>query len=117
MLIKGHGSHDGSGDPPQMAVGRAPPRPRWRDRRDAGLEARGTHHALSRAGRASEGPLRPERASAVAPRLLEGPAEAAIHRRAPRPRPRPIGPVSLYVDTSCLLKLFFDEPETERTIE
>jgi len=25
--------------------------------------------------------------------------------------------VSLYVDTSCLLKLFFDEPETERTIE
>jgi predicted nucleic acid-binding protein len=25
--------------------------------------------------------------------------------------------VSLYVDTSCLLKLFFEEPETGRTIE
>ena len=25
--------------------------------------------------------------------------------------------MSLYLDTSCLLKLFFDEPETERTME
>ena len=48
--------------------------------------------------------------------VLEGTAEGPIDRRASRSRPRRVA-VSLYVDTSCLLKVFFDEPETARTID
>src|SRR5262245_40457200 len=108
---------DGPRASPQVARGGTRPGPGRRDRRHQGFQAGRPDRAVRVTGPQASRALRSRGPCALARTLLAQSQSRPLDGRAAQTGARTPGAMSIYADTSCVLKLLFPEPETPRVME